>query len=77
MMYDIDPDFPEYSARDEKTDEAKAALMTELFDREPKRVVYERQATVLFERRFFHWITARALKELASVDTPNRPVVDT
>ena len=51
--------------RDTKIDEAKEVLMGELFEQSPEQVYYGRQVEVLFERRFFHWITARALGELA------------
>lgn len=51
--------------RDSKIDEAKAVLMAELFAVKPLEVFYSRQIEILFERRFFHWITAKALNELA------------
>jgi len=51
--------------RDTKIDEAKEVLMAALFESEPGEVYYGRQIEVLFERDFFHWITARALGELA------------
>ena len=35
-----------------------------LFDSDPSQVFYETQLTVRFEDRYFHWVTARALKEL-------------
>jgi hypothetical protein len=51
--------------RDNKIDEARDVLLTEVFGAQPQRVFYERQIEVLYERRFFHWITRRALGELA------------
>src|SRR5207253_1094824 len=53
--------------------------MADLFEVRPREVFYGRQIEVLFERRFFHWITTRALGELASegaiqfVRTPRAP----
>jgi hypothetical protein len=52
--------------RDRKIDEAKAVLLAELFAAEPERVFYERQIEVRYERRFYHWITGRALGELVA-----------
>jgi hypothetical protein len=39
-------------------------MLLELFDANPRTVYYESQLAVLFEDRFFHWVTVRALKEL-------------
>src|SRR5262249_44396811 len=50
--------------RDTKVDEAKEVIIKEVFDKDPRTVMYERQLLVRFEDRFFHWITARALGEL-------------
>jgi len=50
--------------RDTKIDEAREAIMKEVFDTDPRTVMYERQLLVRFEDKFFHWITARALAEL-------------
>ena len=49
--------------RDKKIDQAKAALLDELFPNGDE-VYYAQQIEVHFEERFFHWITQRALKEL-------------
>lgn len=51
--------------RDTKVDEAKEALMADLFTKRHE-VLYGRQIEVLFERRFYHWITTKALNELAA-----------
>jgi len=51
--------------RDPRVDEAKEVLR-EFFRAHRDRVFYLRQVAVLFERRFFHWITSKALDELAS-----------
>jgi hypothetical protein len=55
---------PEYPPRDKKIDEAKEVLLAELFGKDHEKVYYERQVEVLYEDRFFHWITAKALTEL-------------
>jgi hypothetical protein len=49
---------------DPQVEKAKEALMKELFNKFPGGVFYGRQIQVLFENRFFHWITSAALKEL-------------
>jgi hypothetical protein len=65
---DLQLDSPagESRRRDPQTDLAKRTLMVQLFDTQPDGVFYARQIEVLFERRFFHWITARALDELVA-----------
>lgn len=65
---DDEPELPRVRRRDRKIDEAKAVLMAEVFQAQAERVFYERQIEVLYERRFFHWITGRALRELTGED---------
>src|SRR5258708_143166 len=67
---DSDPegfDEPEEEAvaqqRDSFIDLAKSDLKN-LFAQEPEAVFYQRQLQVMFEKRYFHWITVRALSEL-------------
>jgi hypothetical protein len=68
-----EPDWePDYGEPDEKErprdpviDEAKETLRR-FFDEEPTEVFYQRQLTIIFERTYFHWITARALSELSA-----------
>jgi hypothetical protein len=65
-MPTYDEAFEEYlpeRSRDTKIDEAKDVLMAEYFD--GTLVYYSRQLEVAIEDRFFHWITACALNELA------------
>ena len=57
---DYYPDWEEHP-RDAVIDTAKGVLMEELFDSNPSGVLYERQFEIKFERRFFHWITSKAL----------------
>jgi hypothetical protein len=51
---------------DPQVEKAKEAIMGELFNKFPEEVFYGRQIQVLFENRFFHWITSAALKELVN-----------
>ena len=53
-----DPGFGQYS-----TAEAREALR-EFFEGHTEEVFFVRQLQVLFERRYFHWLTHRALREL-------------
>jgi hypothetical protein len=43
--------------------EAKAAILKKLGE-DRQRVFYRQQLEVIFESRFFHWITGKALNEL-------------
>jgi hypothetical protein len=52
--------------RDHKIDEAKTALMSRYFPDDGTRVYYARQLEIWLERDFYHWITKRALNELAA-----------
>lgn len=58
-----DAEVIEYT-RDEKIDDAKTSIL-DFFRANQGRVFYERQLTVIFERSYFHWITVKALLELA------------
>jgi hypothetical protein len=49
--------------RDPRLDPAKAEVMR-LFDENPSSVFYGRQIEVIVEKRYFHWITHKALREL-------------
>lgn len=51
--------------RDSKIDEAKRFLLDHVFTRESTQIVYGQQVEVLLEDRYFHWITSRAVSELA------------
>lgn len=68
MSDDWDEDYyepePEERPRDGKIDEAKGALMRAYFA-EGTNVYYARQLEIWLEKGFFHWITSRALRELA------------
>jgi hypothetical protein len=50
---------------DPVVDRAKDALRA-FFDRERLNVFYKQQLEVIFEGEFFHWVTSRALSELAA-----------
>lgn len=56
---------PEPDLVDPKIIEARKALLTFLQERNPT-VFYKRQLEVIFESRFFHWITIKALAELTA-----------
>jgi hypothetical protein len=60
-------DFTEPAAhpRDAAVDRAIIRLR-EYFDTAPKRVFYSRQIETSLEREFFHWITSKALSDMAS-----------
>jgi hypothetical protein len=64
--YDEPLFLPPPRPRDAKIDEAKAALMADLFEARAAEVFYGRQIEVFFERRFYHWITVSALTELVA-----------
>ncbi len=65
---DEEPEYLEESVterpRDRKIDEAKNMLMQRYLS-SGKNVYYARQLEIWMEKDFFHWITARALGELA------------
>jgi len=48
---------------DPVVEEASDELM-KFFDARPEDVFYEKQIEIFFERKYFHWITTKALKEL-------------
>jgi hypothetical protein len=58
-----EPDLPEAKREDPYLEQAKLEI-EDLFEAEPKQIVYERQLEVQLERQFFHWVTARAVEEL-------------
>jgi hypothetical protein len=62
--FDWEPDDVPERPRDRKIDEAKAAIM-ERYLGSGKNVFCSRQIEIGLEREFFHWITSRALNELA------------
>ncbi len=55
---------PERRRRDPAIDEAIARLLS-FFDNSPRRLFYSTQIETFLERDFFHWITGKALLELA------------
>jgi predicted RecB family endonuclease len=61
---DADIEVIEYK-RDEKIDEAKASVLSFLRENSGN-VFYERQLTIIFEDRYFHWISVKALLELVA-----------
>jgi hypothetical protein len=61
--YEDEFEFEEYPP-DPKTKECKTVLLVE-FKRNAKNVYYQRQLEVLHEKKFFHWVTDRAIRELS------------
>src|SRR5580700_7822291 len=51
--------------RDRMIDVAKGVVFERFFRDDVKEVYYGRQIEVALEKEFFHWITNRALNELA------------
>jgi hypothetical protein len=68
MADDVDVESFEFDgiqAREEDPAELRArAELRQFFDEENEAVFFGRQIEILFEKRFFHWITARALRNL-------------
>jgi hypothetical protein len=63
---DYEPDIAEEErSRDPVVDQAKDVIGA-FFDRERANVFYKQQLEVIFENEFFHWVTSRALSELAA-----------
>lgn len=61
--YFWEPEEPEEEVEDEYVEEAKPALL-KFLDEHRESVFYLKQIQVLFEKPFFHWVTARALYAL-------------
>lgn len=51
--------------RDASIDVAKKYLLENVFSTNPDAVFYQRQLEIHLERKFFHWITGKALVELS------------
>lgn len=65
---DYEPDIreeDEAQARDPVVDQAKGKIRA-FFDGERASVFYKQQLEVIFEGDYFHWVTSRALSELAA-----------
>jgi hypothetical protein len=67
MGYDDDYYFDDAAQRprDVVIDQARQAVLHHV-RQYPEAVFYSRQLEVLFERRFFHWITNKAVRELVN-----------
>jgi len=78
MADEIDIEAFEFDANQAKEgDPAEARARTELgkfFDEQNEAVFFSRQIEILFEGRFFHWITARALRNLVEAGRVRREV---
>jgi hypothetical protein len=75
------PDDPESDSevieytRDDKIDDARTSIL-DFFIQNPEEVFYERQLTVIFEKIYFHWITVKALLELAAGGSINSQMLE-
>jgi hypothetical protein len=75
------PDDPEIDAevvgyiRDDKIDDARTSIL-DFFTQNHEEVFYERQLTVIFEKTYFHWITVKALLELAAGGSINSQMLE-
>jgi len=75
------PDDPEIDAevveyiRDDKIDDARTSIL-DFFTQNREDVFYERQLTVIFEKTYFHWITVKALLELAAGGSINSQMLE-
>jgi hypothetical protein len=63
--YEPDIEFVESQARDPVVDQAKESIRV-FFEQERTNVFYKQQLEVIFEDHYFHWVTSRALSELAA-----------
>ena len=65
-IYDNDDFFNEPTedeyVRDEVIDEAKEEIVA-FFNQKKKDVLYLRQIQIKFEKKYFHWITEKAVNE--------------
>src|SRR5216683_1800093 len=66
---EVDPDEgPEFRENDPAFVEA-CNVLDHFFEVNKRDVYYHRQLTVLFEKKWFHWITGRALNHLVELGT--------
>lgn len=67
-MDDFEDDYPDIFEIEEESDDPKLPEATtairELFQQQPGRVFYEKQIEVLLEKKLYHWITTKALRQL-------------
>lgn len=64
-MHDYEHEIPVERTRDAAVDTAIERLRT-FFEESPHRLFYSTQIETMLEREFFHWITGKALLELAT-----------
>lgn len=68
--FDPEPHEPEYTPPGPDDDPAVQEIEPQLqayLDKHSDTVFYETQLAIIFEKNFFHWVTARALKDLREV----------
>ena len=62
----VDPEEVDPEAADHPAVQEIEPKLLALFEQQPDRVFYETQLSIRFEKEFFHWVTARALRVLAA-----------
>jgi hypothetical protein len=70
--FEMYPDEPPEPPRDEEIDRAKPTILKLYANGE--EVFYGRQIEVFLEKRFFHWITNKAIRELIGAGKLPRPL---
>jgi len=65
--HDFDEEFYPEKLGDKKVEEAKHELKM-FFEQNKQEVFYLKQLEVRFEKKYFHWITSRAINELLEED---------
>lgn len=63
-FYEPEPEEGEPGPADDPAVQQLEPLLLTMFETSPQAVFYENQLCVHFEARFFHWVTARTLKDL-------------
>lgn len=69
--FDPEPSEPEYEPPgpgDDPSVQELEPLLLAYLDEHLDTVFYETQLAVIFEKNFFHWVTARALRDLREAD---------
>ena len=62
---DFEPDFEECGGRDpDPVEESAIADIEKFFNENAKEIFYSRQLEIKFEKKYYHWITNRAIRTL-------------
>lgn len=60
----LDSEDYEYEYTDDASEKAASKELIRFFNKNEERVFYSRQVEVIFEDKYFHWITNRSLRQL-------------